>query len=498
MTGLGGPSMLQAMCAAIDVHRDFERSEARPASPRMLGKVAVAQALAGDFKSAAATMQALSKYDPQQLRDPDGKWTTGSGSGSRSRGNEVRSSSSSSDDRTLDDAASRIANLTTSMEIATTGLCAEATSPDDRDRHARALVAATGQLHRELQALPDVDQFSAASRRALAGAHSQLTRTREQLHQCGALGKVRIDPAADDEDYETARRKVADHLAHERARADLGKSSLTILERIKEPAMDDYLISKLEAEADRLLKAVNRAINDNDGDGDDGDALADTDSQGGAESYDAESGTWDTSDASLDDDDDSEGDIWNLHLTKDERYLDRGRGHRNMGPVRVNERFPPDPHQLGFVDVVGEGKRHKFDARVDLVAERDGVSRNVAMSRARQEFPESYADYQMWLAEQPTNAQHMRRTGVGKRAPTTYEDLVSAEMAKGCTHEVAAQRIANTYGAARQFPRALGKRSDPRLLTKRLDARIADIVSDSGLSRTEALRALRKSGEFYW
>jgi hypothetical protein len=504
MTGLGGPTLLQVLSEAVSLHRDFQQSQARPASPRMLGKRAVAQAQAGDFKSAAATMREierhseLDKYDPQQARDDQGRWTTGSGS-------------SSSSDQALDAAAARIVSATAEMEAGARGLC-EATDDESRTRHATTLARAAAAMHHALAELPDlnVDQVTPSSRSALAAAGAQLRRVREQLHQCGILGK-RLDPADadDDEDYATARRKVGEHLARERVLAEprMGKSAapLTILKRIDEPeeaAMDYSTIEKLEAEADRLLKRVNQALGEDLDDEDDATVEDDWSEPADAKAKGNNASNDDDGDSEPDEDDD-ENDVWNLHLTKDEKFLDRGRGHSNMGPVRINERFPPDPHQLGFVDVVGQGKRHKFDSRIDLVQERDGVSRAEAMSRARQEFPETYSDFQNWLAEQPTNQQHMRRSWgndsrAAKRAPETFESLCADQMAKGCVYEVAAQRVMQTHGSNALRHRALGPRSDPARLTKRLETRIDEVVADTGLSRTEALRALRKSGEYYW
>jgi hypothetical protein len=35
---------------------------------------------------------------------------------------------------------------------------------------------------------------------------------------------------------------------------------------------------------------------------------------------------------------------------------------------------------------------------------------------------------------------------VGKSAPTSYEDLVSEQIAKGCSYEIAQQRVAQAHG----------------------------------------------------
>jgi hypothetical protein len=354
-----------------------------------------------------------------------------------------------------------------------------------------ACMAAAVEGHNALrkQALAPLRPGQVAINKLLSGDTKGALRVMQEIDK--RAGTAPADADDDDETYEQMRHKRGDRIARERA--TVGKS-ITVLQRAepKEAAMDDY-ITKLERQADALLAKLNRAL----GDADDNDAdMEDTWSEH-ADAQASGNNASNDDDTEPDDDEDDDGD-----LHKDERYLDRGRGHQNMGPVRVNERFPPDPYQLGFVDVVGQGKRHKFDARVDLVAERDGVSRNEAMSRARQEFPESYADYQMWLAEQPTNQQHIRRSWgndsrAAKGAATTYEDLVAQEMRKGCNYEIAGQRVMQTHGSAALRSRALGPRSDPARITKRLTQRIDELRAD-GLSGCEALRKLRLDREYFW
>jgi hypothetical protein len=130
--------------------------------------------------------------------------------------------------------------------------------------------------------------------------------------------------------------------------------------------------------------------------------------------------------------------------------LGRGDDHQNMGPVSFDRTHRPTTHPLDAWPTTAKPERHKFDARVDFVQDRDGVSRTEAMSRARNEFFETYQDYQNHLAQQSTSAQRVRRGGhfLGKSAPTTYEDLVSTEMRKGVTMEVAGQRVMQQHGSA--------------------------------------------------
>jgi hypothetical protein len=68
---------------------------------------------------------------------------------------------------------------------------------------------------------------------------------------------------------------------------------------------------------------------------------------------------------------------------------------------------------------------HKIDQAITSVMSRDGVSLLEATRRAFRE-----------------------NSALGKSAPPrSYEDLVGAEMAKGCTMEVAAQRVMQAHGS---------------------------------------------------
>ena len=77
----------------------------------------------------------------------------------------------------------------------------------------------------------------------------------------------------------------------------------------------------------------------------------------------------------------------------------------------------------------------------------------------------------------------------------TFEDLVNEQMAKGCSAEVASQRVMQLYGAAALENRAMSKREATATLAEdRLVKAAADIWEDNvGLDRCEALRAARKS-----
>jgi hypothetical protein len=141
--------------------------------------------------------------------------------------------------------------------------------------------------------------------------------------------------------------------------------------------------------------------------------------------------------------------------------------------------------------------RTKFDARVDFVKDRDGVSRSVALQRARLEYPDDYESFQAFHTGTSTQEQYARRGGwgnnVGKRAgPATYEDLLVVEMRKGLNAECAAQRVAQQFGF-RAFDFRDMRKSEARAVTAEnaLIAAATDIWTDSDLTRCEALRKAR-------
>jgi hypothetical protein len=80
-----------------------------------------------------------------------------------------------------------------------------------------------------------------------------------------------------------------------------------------------------------------------------------------------------------------------------EELIGKGSDHER----RISATPPPE----------GPGKRHKFEARVDYIKDRDGISRTQAMSRARAEFPQTYTSYQRHLASRTTRQQHMAAAG---------------------------------------------------------------------------------------
>jgi hypothetical protein len=123
-----------------------------------------------------------------------------------------------------------------------------------------------------------------------------------------------------------------------------------------------------------------------------------------------------------------------------------------------------------------------FEKRVEFIRDRDGIAKTEAMGRAREEFPDDYQRHQRFHSD-PISAQ-------AKSAPVTFEDLVAAEMRKGCNENVAAQRVVTMYGGAVLRDRLSKSAAE-------INDTFADVVEGifdaEGCSRTEALRKARLS-----
>jgi hypothetical protein len=177
-----------------------------------------------------------------------------------------------------------------------------------------------------------------------------------------------------------------------------------------------------ESIVDGLLMKVKQAADDSD------DSDYDDASNPSMDAADDDNG----SDDEADDEDEEEDVSKAYHERSTSGAPTRMRGQH----VAVNR---PDTYRISATPPPeGPGKRHKFEARVDYIKDRDNISRTQAMSRARAEFPQTYTSYQRHLASRTTRQQHMVRgwDRVGKSAPTSYEELVSEQIAKGCSYEL--------------------------------------------------------------
>jgi hypothetical protein len=100
------------------------------------------------------------------------------------------------------------------------------------------------------------------------------------------------------------------------------------------------------------------------------------------------------------------------------------------------------------------------------------------MAYARMLFPDVYRSYQ----------KHTTGNNIGKAEPSTFEDLVSEQMAKGSNSEV--QRVMQLYGSAAPRHCALAKRADE--VEDQCAKRVENIwYEHPECSRTEALRKAR-------
>jgi len=85
-------------------------------------------------------------------------------------------------------------------------------------------------------------------------------------------------------------------------------------------------------------------------------------------------------------------------------------------------------------------KRHKFEALVDFVANRDGTAKSKAMEIARRDYPETYASYQD-----------------SAKVEKSFESLVAVEMRKGFSAVVAKQKVAYAFPDLAKSAAAIAK-----------------------------------------
>ena len=76
---------------------------------------------------------------------------------------------------------------------------------------------------------------------------------------------------------------------------------------------------------------------------------------------------------------------------------------------------------------------------------------------------------------------------VGKSAPTSYEDLVGEQIAKGCSYELAQQRVAQAHGFRAMDTRIM-KSSN---LAPRFNRIAKSIADELGCELTEACQIAR-------
>jgi hypothetical protein len=147
-------------------------------------------------------------------------------------------------------------------------------------------------------------------------------------------------------------------------------------------------------------------------------------------------------------------------------------------------RYPHDD----LTDAMGEDREDlqypkvtDFDTFTQHVKQRDGLTSMEAMTRARKENPELFR-----------RSQGSTTTLTTKRAASpSYESLVAEQIAKGCSPNLAAQRVAQAHGYPAVYNRSRISKSE--VLADGFAKRAEDLAYEEGLSLCDAMRKLRLS-----
>jgi hypothetical protein len=192
--------------------------------------------------------------------------------------------------------------------------------------------------------------------------------------------------------------------------------------------------------------------------------------------------TDDGDDEEPDDDEDDGGHVAKLGPGKHVRYPGDASHEGLSYPEDDLTDAMGEDRQAENPQVTWHGGRTRFDDRVDQVARRDGVPKTVAMQRARKEFGPDYEASQ----RQPISA--------AKRAPEplTDESAVAAQISKGCSDIVAAQRVLAQYGNT--LPRSDFAKSATAVAAEvqnRMASEIEQCMRLEKVDRTTAMRKVR-------
>jgi hypothetical protein len=196
--------------------------------------------------------------------------------------------------------------------------------------------------------------------------------------------------------------------------------------------------------ADEMASAYTAPINDVDADDDDDDGDADE-----AAGYDGED--WDADDDATDDDDDGDLEDGVEHP----RRVSKVYGRTYSATSGTNS---PPP------------LTHKFETKVREIQHRDGVGPMEAARRARREHPVLHRNY----------AQS------GLMGNADRQALLSAEINKGFSPVVAAQRVMHLHGSVGAPDLMKGDTSAVRFMRC-----VTKIMKRTGLQRTEAMQQAR-------
>jgi len=153
-------------------------------------------------------------------------------------------------------------------------------------------------------------------------------------------------------------------------------------------------------------------------------------------------------------------------------------------PVIHTSEFGQASRQTGVYPATAAPPAPSFDDRVHQIMARDGVSKFGALSRARLEYPDEYAVWQLGDAAAPDESQDAYRTVYND--PTNKRALIEAEIRKGHHPHIAEQRVAEMYGGLDSA--SIAKAND---VAAEWREAAQDIVDRDGGSRVEALRKAR-------
>jgi hypothetical protein len=165
-------------------------------------------------------------------------------------------------------------------------------------------------------------------------------------------------------------------------------------------------------------------------------------------------------------------------------------GHENAGEG-VRPRVHPNS---GHISVDSRNSPTAFDSHVQHVKRRDGVSHTQAMSTARKERPDLFAEHQNSLGSYEQEMGHRRALGKSEHmsGDTTFEQCCEIEMSKGFSPTLAAQRVLANYGNTLPKSNDMMSKAADTVITKFM--RLVDQeMRDSNCERHEAMRKVRQS-----
>jgi hypothetical protein len=265
----------------------------------------------------------------------------------------------------------------------------------------------------------------------------------------------------------------------------------------------DATIDALTAEVDTLVRKIDslskarhrvtvESFDDLDGDPEGADGYGDGDSNPSleADSNQPDDGDNDDGDGNYDDDEEEDDDT-TVAKASVNAYVRTNDAANRPGALSHSSHHSAG---LSTTAAVQPPMRHKFEALSDKIQREEGATRTAAMATARQRFPDVYRSYQDHLAGVSAQRQHSARADVRasyrKTAPD-YEDLVSEQLAKGFSRELAGQRVAQLHGF-RAFDN--GSRMAKRAFDVEYEfaKRVEEIMCDDLVDATEATRRARK------